>query len=120
MHLLPRAVCRGLNQSLRVTGVLCSQTARPYGLPLELQQSGSLGLVVISESDSRTLLIHRICREDIYQRQGGAPRLSRRGLADTPVLQGQLSGASEPQTPAQSERISLCLVVSCSVVADEF
>ena len=37
-----------------------------------VQQSGSLGLVVISESDSRTLLLHRICREDIYQRQGGA------------------------------------------------
>ena len=43
---------------------------------LWLQQSGSLGLIVISESDSRTLLIHRICREDIYQRQGGATLLT--------------------------------------------
>ena len=36
-----------------------------------LQQSDSVGLVVISEEDTRTLLIHRISREDIYQRQGG-------------------------------------------------
>jgi hypothetical protein len=35
------------------------------------QQSDSVGLVVISEEDTRTLLIHRISREDIYQRQGG-------------------------------------------------
>lgn len=39
---------------------------------LFLQQSDSVGLVVISEEDTRTLLIHRISREDIYQRQGGA------------------------------------------------
>jgi len=33
-----------------------------------------VGLVVISEEDThRTLLIHRIALEDIYQRQGGAP-----------------------------------------------
>lgn len=32
-----------------------------------------MGLVVISEEDThRTLLIHRISLEDIYQRQGGA------------------------------------------------
>ena len=37
-----------------------------------LQQSDSLGLVVISEEDThRTLLIHRIVFEDIYYRQGG-------------------------------------------------
>ena len=48
------------------------QTALGMIACFSAQQSGSLGLVVISESDSRTLLIHRICREDIYQRQGGA------------------------------------------------
>ena len=37
-----------------------------------LQQSDSLGLVVISEEDThRTLLIHRIVFDDIYFRQGG-------------------------------------------------
>lgn len=37
-----------------------------------VQQSDSLGLVVISEEDThRTLLIHRIVFEDIYYRQGG-------------------------------------------------
>lgn len=35
------------------------------------QQAGVPGLVVISESDTRTLLIHRIVQEDIYLRQGG-------------------------------------------------
>lgn len=35
------------------------------------QQSNSAGLVVISEEDTRTLLIHRLCPDDIYQRQGG-------------------------------------------------
>uniref|UniRef100_A0A061R721 Protein phosphatase 4 regulatory subunit 3 n=1 Tax=Tetraselmis sp. GSL018 TaxID=582737 RepID=A0A061R721_9CHLO len=35
-----------------------------------MEQSDSVGLVVISEEDTRTLLIHRISREDIYQRQG--------------------------------------------------
>ena len=37
------------------------------------QHSHSLGLVVVSEEDTRTLLVHRISAEDIYQRQGGAP-----------------------------------------------
>ena len=37
-----------------------------------LQQSNTTGLVVISEEqDTRTLLIHEIQTEDIYQRQGG-------------------------------------------------
>eukprot|EP00884_Botryococcus_braunii_P016420 jgi/Botrbrau1/3461/Bobra.139_1s0036.2 len=36
-----------------------------------LEQADSMGLVVISEEDVHvTLLIHRICHEDIYQRQG--------------------------------------------------
>lgn len=39
---------------------------------LGVQQSDSVGLVVISEEDThRTLLIHRIVCEDIYFRQGG-------------------------------------------------
>ena len=39
---------------------------------MPLQQSDSLGLVVISEEDThRTLLIHRIVFDDIYYRQGG-------------------------------------------------
>lgn len=38
----------------------------------DVQQSDSVGLVVISEEDThRTLLIHRIVCEDIYYRQGG-------------------------------------------------
>jgi hypothetical protein len=36
-----------------------------------MQQSGAVGLVIIAENDRRTLLIHRISFEDIYQRQGG-------------------------------------------------
>ena len=36
-----------------------------------LQQSDSVGLVVVSEEDQQPLLVHRISREDIYQRQGG-------------------------------------------------
>mmetsp|Transcript_36846 Transcript_36846/g.103965 ORF Transcript_36846/g.103965 Transcript_36846/m.103965 type:complete len:862 (+) Transcript_36846:313-2898(+) len=35
-----------------------------------MEQSDSVGLVVISEEDTSTLLIHRISRDDIYQRQG--------------------------------------------------
>mmetsp|Transcript_33791 Transcript_33791/g.107306 ORF Transcript_33791/g.107306 Transcript_33791/m.107306 type:complete len:340 (+) Transcript_33791:201-1220(+) len=35
-----------------------------------MEQSDAVGLVVISEEDTSTLLIHRISREDIYQRQG--------------------------------------------------
>ena len=30
-----------------------------------------MGLVVVSEDDQQPLLVHRICKEDIYQRQGG-------------------------------------------------
>lgn len=38
-----------------------------------LEQSDSVGLVVVSEDDARPLLIHRInTKEDIYQRQTGA------------------------------------------------
>ncbi len=38
-----------------------------------LQQSNTTGLVVISEEqDTRTLLIHEIQTQDIYQRQGGS------------------------------------------------
>jgi protein phosphatase-4 regulatory subunit 3 len=35
-----------------------------------MEQSDAAGLVVISEEDTSTLLIHRISRDDIYQRQG--------------------------------------------------
>ncbi|KAK9804713.1 hypothetical protein WJX72_001481 [[Myrmecia] bisecta] len=35
-----------------------------------MEQSGALGLVVISEADTRTLLIHRISKHAIYHRQG--------------------------------------------------
>ncbi|KAK3281899.1 hypothetical protein CYMTET_10332 [Cymbomonas tetramitiformis] len=35
-----------------------------------MEQSDAAGLVVISEEDTSTLLIHRISREEIYQRQG--------------------------------------------------
>jgi hypothetical protein len=57
VHVVGSATCRDS---------LCSRL--PAG---NLQQSDSVGLVVISEEDTRTLLIHRISREDIYQRQGG-------------------------------------------------
>ena len=40
---------------------------------ISLQQSNTRGLIVISEDqDTRTLLIHEIQSQDIYQRQGGA------------------------------------------------
>ena len=29
-----------------------------------------MGLVVVSEEDARTLLVHKVSREDIYNRQG--------------------------------------------------
>lgn len=42
------------------------------------QQSNTTGLVVISEEqDTRTLLIHEIQTEDIYQRQGGTTAMPR-------------------------------------------
>jgi hypothetical protein len=37
-----------------------------------MQQSDSVGLVVVSEEDQQPLLVHRISRDDIYQRQGRA------------------------------------------------
>ena len=40
---------------------------------VSVQQSNTRGLIVISEDqDTRTLLIHEIQSQDIYQRQGGA------------------------------------------------
>eukprot|EP00227_Mantoniella_beaufortii_P012244 CAMPEP_0197595494 /NCGR_PEP_ID=MMETSP1326-20131121/22981_1 /TAXON_ID=1155430 /ORGANISM="Genus nov. species nov., Strain RCC2288" /LENGTH=237 /DNA_ID=CAMNT_0043161861 /DNA_START=256 /DNA_END=965 /DNA_ORIENTATION=- len=36
-----------------------------------MEQAESVGLVVVSEEDQQPLLVHRISREDIYQRQGG-------------------------------------------------
>lgn len=45
------------------------------------QQSGAVGLVIIAEEDTRTLLIHRISFEDIYQRQGGAQALRNAGAS---------------------------------------
>lgn len=40
---------------------------------MSVQQSNTRGLIVISEDqDTRTLLIHEIQSQDIYQRQGGA------------------------------------------------
>lgn len=56
-----------------------------------LQQSNSAGLVVISEEDTRTLLIHRLCPDDIYQRQGGAWR----GVAGVAVAVGLVRGGSK-------------------------
>lgn len=39
-----------------------------------MQQSNTTGLVVIAEEqETRTLLIHEIQTQDIYQRQGGEP-----------------------------------------------
>lgn len=59
-----------LSASQRV-GPVSGQTFLSPSVVL-LQQSDSLGLVVISEEDThRTLLIHRIVFEDIYYRQGG-------------------------------------------------
>lgn len=54
---------------------LVGLTTRPLTLSLlsnlRSQQSDSVGLVVVSEEDQQPLLVHRISREDIYQRQGG-------------------------------------------------
>ena len=79
-------VCMGYAYSLQYTSMIsssslysASQRAGPVSgqtfvspSVVLLQQSDSLGLVVISEEDThRTLLIHRIVFEDIYYRQGG-------------------------------------------------
>jgi hypothetical protein len=49
----------------RLTALLPPNTKTP-------QQSNAAGLVVISEEDTRTLLIHRLSADAIYARQGGA------------------------------------------------
>ena len=43
----------------------------PAPAPPLSQQSNAAGLVVISEEDTRTLLIHRISADAIYVRSGG-------------------------------------------------
>ena len=49
-----------------------NNTSPPLLLPSPpTQQSDSVGLVVVSEEDQQPLLVHRISREAIYQRQGG-------------------------------------------------
>lgn len=62
------------------------QRARPFSLPhhhqahaaVALQGNSSVGLVVMGEGEgARPLLIHRISKENQYQRQGGEP--GRRG-----------------------------------------
>ncbi len=51
---------------------LCHTAAAPIRL-----QSGGVGLVVMGEGDrSRPLLIHRISKDNAYQRQGGARLLA--------------------------------------------
>lgn len=62
------------------------------------QQSNSVGLVVISEEDThRTLLIHRISLDDIYQRQGGArPALGHQ-------LRRPVTGRGDTAGPARAE-----------------
>lgn len=35
-----------------------------------MEQANAMGLVVVSEEDARTLLVHKVSREDIYNRQG--------------------------------------------------
>lgn len=56
--------------------LLPKQTPHCYGFDCclgSVQQSNTRGLIVISEDqDTRTLLIHEIQSQDIYQRQGGA------------------------------------------------
>ena len=74
-----------------------------------LQQSDSLGLVVISEEDThRTLLIHRIVFDDIYFRQGGeAPPWSvRKGLSTGECLLTLL--------PLSSPDYALCMQMTPS------
>lgn len=61
-HMVPNAVAR-------------ADTSLPWSssLLVSVQQSNTRGLIVISEDqDTRTLLIHEIQSQDIYQRQGGA------------------------------------------------
>ena len=50
---------------------LCSTCVRLKLNACFSQSSGAVGLVIIAENDTRTLLIHRISFDDIYQRQGG-------------------------------------------------
>lgn len=37
----------------------------------KMQRSEELGLFVIDEEDNETLLMHRICPDDIYRKQEG-------------------------------------------------
>lgn len=67
--------------------VCCFSLSAPALSPLPLppplsQQSNAAGLVVISEEDTRTLLIHRLSADAIYVRSGGkGKRRERRALA---------------------------------------
>lgn len=70
----------------------------PPALRSPVQQSNSAGLVVISEEDTRTLLIHRLCPDDIYQRQGGELRGGEGGRGSLEDLLGAMAlvrGGSE-------------------------
>ena len=57
-------------------GVVCAsgpaRLTRPLPSLRPEQKSDSVGLVVIGEENTSTLLIHRITRDTAYQRQGGA------------------------------------------------
>lgn len=63
-------------------------TARPPHRALVEQQSDSAGLVVIAEGDRRTLLIHRIGQDCVYQRQ--ARDASRAAAGQQSSLQAEL------------------------------
>ena len=75
------------------------------------QQSNSVGLVVISEEDThRTLLIHRISLDDIYQRQGGArpgPEHQICGpVAGSADARGGARVQRTPSSPGQTQRLA--------------
>lgn len=67
-----------LHRELHIQPRLLSPTQTPHChgfhcCVVSVQQSNTRGLIVISEDqDTRTLLIHEIQSQDIYQRQGGA------------------------------------------------
>lgn len=99
----PAAAVAGAAAATRVAA------AAPCALP-RLQHSSSVGLVVMGESDhSRPLLIHRISKDNSYQRQGGALRRQRPLLAERSAAPAP---RSDPHLPVAGYKTKwVCCIV---------
>ena len=113
-YLQPSCLPSGAGQLCRMILACC------HLMPFALQQSSTTGLVVISEEqDTRTLLIHEIQTQDIYQRQGGNTwarwhHLTLSCVHFTPVHQLAFSCLlvqMKPSSPGQMLRLGLMLLL---------